>query len=180
MRSTRLSILEQVMKNPHASASSFAQLLTISALLLGVGTSQRALANEQQDEPQSVQESGDRIIGRWLTQPKDAVVEITREGDKYVGNIVWLKEPNDDDGSPVVDAENPDRRLQDRPVLGLRILRDFQFDGNRWVDGRIYDPASGNDYRCRMSLEDDGTLRVRGFVGIAAFGRTEVWTRQDG
>lgn len=127
---------------------------------------------------QAETKEGDEILGKWLTPTGHAVIEITREGDEYVGSIVWLKDPLDDDGKPVRDVNNSNRRQRDRAILGLRLLRGFTFDGNRYVGGRVYDPDNGNDYRGRMSLDDPNTLSLRGYVGIAAFGRTEIWTRQ--
>jgi uncharacterized protein (DUF2147 family) len=58
------------------------------------------------------------------------------------------------------------------------LLRDFRYDGdNVWTDGTIYDPESGNDYSCKITMEKPTHLQVRGYIGISLFGRTEVWTR---
>ncbi len=49
----------------------------------------------------------------------------------------------------------------------------------KWTGGRIYDPNNGKTYKCTLELANDGTLKVRGYVGISWFGRTETWTRQE-
>ncbi len=89
--------------------------------------------------------------------------------------------PDDDGGMPgkeKVDRENPDPALRSRPVIGLRIFEGFTYDGDgRWKNGTIYDPASGKTYSCKIRLQDDGSLKVRGFIGISLLGRTEIWTR---
>ncbi|MBN2638696.1 MAG: DUF2147 domain-containing protein [Bacteroidales bacterium] len=121
------------------------------------------------------------IVGLWLTQDKDSHVEIYKEGDKYFGKIVWLKDPNDDKtGKPKLDDKNPDPALQSRPVLGLNLLKDFVFDDDEWNDGKIYDPKSGKTYSCYMEFPDSDNknrLKIRGYVGISLLGRTVYWTR---
>jgi uncharacterized protein (DUF2147 family) len=71
--------------------------------------------------------------------------------------------------------------LREQPVLGLRIISDFNYDGEGvWSGGTVYDPESGNDYRGKMTLADDRTLELRGYVLIPLFGRSETWTRWEG
>jgi uncharacterized protein (DUF2147 family) len=41
----------------------------------------------------------------------------------------------------------------------------------------VYDPKSGKTYSCLMDLQGPDTIKVRGFVGIAVFGRDYIWTR---
>ena len=41
------------------------------------------------------------------------------------------------------------------------------------------DPANGKRYDCTISLADDNTLNVRGFVGFSFLGRTQVWKRKS-
>ena len=59
------------------------------------------------------------------------------------------------------------------------ILRDMEWDGDGFSGGRIFDPRSGRGYRCAMTLTDADRLRVRGYVGIRALGRTQVWERAE-
>jgi len=124
----------------------------------------------------------DDIVGVWLNQDKDAHITIYKEGEKFYGKISWLKEPIDSiTGKPKVDDKNKDVSLQNRPVMGLLLLKDFVFDGDdEWEDGEIYDPKSGNDYSCYMEFPDNDNkdkLKIRGYIGISLFGRTDYWTR---
>jgi uncharacterized protein (DUF2147 family) len=69
--------------------------------------------------------------------------------------------------------------LRTRPLKGLENLRGFQYAGDgKWENGNVYDPKTGNDYSCEMTLVNPNTLEVRGFIGISLFGRTDVWKRQ--
>jgi len=122
--------------------------------------------------------AGDVIIGVWETGSGKARVKIIKSGNYYYGRIVWLREPNNEEGKPKVDKNNPDETLRQTPLLGLRMLKSFEFKGdNLWEEGTIYDPESGSTYNCKINLEDTNTMNIRGFIGISAFGRTDVWKR---
>jgi uncharacterized protein (DUF2147 family) len=133
----------------------------------------------------------DAVVGLWQTEPDDgdfARVRISRQDDgTYAGKIVWLNEPNfpasegpEWEGKPKVDRLNPDPALRDRPIIGLEIVRGFRYDGDDvWVDGKIYDPKKGKTYSCKMTLREDGSLFVRGFIGFSFIGRTTVWERVE-
>ncbi len=137
---------------------------------------------------------GDAILGVWATDPEggggQAHVEIYAVGDQYFGKIVWLENPlytaedeDGEEGEPKVDKNNPDPALQSRPIMGLELLKGFQYDGNgTWKKGTIYDPDNGKTYKSKVRLGDDGVLNVRGFIGISMIGRTSQWTRvvEDG
>ena len=119
----------------------------------------------------------DAILGIWQTHgDKPAKIQIYLSGGQYYGKIVSLQNPLED-GMPVVDKNNPDASKRGQPVVGLVLLTGFKFDKDEWNDGHIYDPESGKTYSCILSLKDPNTLKVRGYVGISMFGRTEVWTR---
>jgi len=119
----------------------------------------------------------DVILGEWLTADGKARVLIYRCEKLYCGKIVWLKEPLKE-GKEAVDDKNPDENLRTQPVVGLVIVRDFEFDGeDEWTGGKVYDPESGDTYSGKMTLLEDGTLKLRGYILIPLFGRSEVWTR---
>lgn len=64
-------------------------------------------------------------------------------------------------------------------MVGLVFMRHMKLVDGVYRDGDILDPENGTVYRCRMQLEDGGRkLRVRGFIGISWFGRSQVWQRQ--
>lgn len=125
------------------------------------------------------QDEGDRLVGVWEPSNGKARVKIDKIGSKYFGRIVWLKEPNDPDtGEPKTDKNNPDPTLRDAPLRGYRMLKDFVYDGDdEWSGGTIYDPENGNTYDCVITMTDENTLDIRGYIGISAFGRTDVWKR---
>jgi len=123
-------------------------------------------------------QESDAVLGVWLTQDKDSKVEIYKKNNKYHGKIVWLKEPNEN-GKPKVDDDNPDVNKRKRPIMGLVLMTNFEYDEDFvWEDGEIYDPKNGKTYSCKMTLsKDKNTLDVRGYIGISLIGRTAIWTR---
>ena len=122
-------------------------------------------------------QNADAILGSWANPNGQDHILIYKRGNKFFGKLDWIKVPNDESGKPKTDKENPDPALRTRADLGLELLKDFTYDGdNVYEAGTIYDPKSGKTYSCKMTVE--GTqLKIRGYVGITLFGRTEVWTR---
>jgi uncharacterized protein (DUF2147 family) len=121
----------------------------------------------------------DGVVGTWLTEGGKSRVEIADCGDTLCGSIVWLAEPLDDSGEAKTDRNNPDESLRERRIVGLQLLRGFiaADEENVWSDGTIYNPEDGETYSCTLTLQDDGTLKVRGYVGLPLFGKTQIWNR---
>lgn len=125
------------------------------------------------------QDNPDACLGTWLTGSKKGHVQIYKQGDRYFGKIIWLKEPNDPaTGKPKLDTKNSDTQKKSRPILGMVNLSNFKYDGdNVWEDGKIYDPENGKEYSCKMRLINPNQLDVRGYIGVSLLGRTDNWVR---
>jgi len=156
-----------------------AVLLTALVALVWILTTSSAWAN------------GDQLIGSWLTPEDKAVVEIYRDGDQYFGKFTFLKEPHYAvgheaglDGQVKVDRNNPDASQHSQPIIGLVMLSGMNYSGEKkgkhqWKGGKIYDPSNGKSYKCTINLNADGSLDLRGYIGISLFGRTQVWRPQQ-
>ena len=119
--------------------------------------------------------AAEEIVGLWDTG--ESHVEIYSCGELLCGRIAELDEPLDEDGNEKLDENNPDPALRARPIIGMDLIAGFSRAGKRkWEDGTIYDPRDGKTYKCKMTLQRDGTLKVRGYVGIPLLGKTVVWT----
>jgi uncharacterized protein (DUF2147 family) len=114
--------------------------------------------------------------GRWLTEPKDGIVEISlNAAGKLEGRIIGGNHPGR------LDEKNPDPAQRSKLLRGQLILRDMAADGaGRWTGGTIYEPDSGKTYKCNVELLANGTLKVRGYIGFSLLGKSQVWTRYTG
>jgi len=129
--------------------------------------------------------AADGILGKWTTDEGKSHVVISKCDAGLCGKVTWLKEPNypaDDDngmaGKPKIDRENPDPTKQGNSIIGLEVLKGFKTNNdNVWENGTCYDTENGKTYKCKVTLVDPNTLKVRGFIGFSWIGRTTVWTR---
>ena len=129
--------------------------------------------------------SGTDINGYWVTPDGSALIEIYSLDGATAARINALREQEftvadgrkRSTGKPRLDVYNPTPALRQRSLRGMVIASQLHFEDGRWRGGRIYDPSSGNSYRCEMELAAGGFLRVRGYLGISLFGRTMYWQR---
>jgi uncharacterized protein (DUF2147 family) len=113
------------------------------------------------------------LMGDWLTQDGSVVRVAGCSGDAICLTVVKVnpKAPE------TKDAMNPDAGLRGRSLCGLRIGEGFKPDGqDTAAGGKLYDPVSGKTYSGKIARQGD-SLKLRGYVGLALFGRTEVWSR---
>ena len=114
--------------------------------------------------------------GVWLTESKGAHVQIYPCEQKLCGKVVWLKEPNDENGKPKVDKLNEDEAKRTLPIMGSVMIAGMEAQGgNEWEDGTIYNAEDGKTYSSEMVLVDDKTLKVSGCVLF--FCKEQTWTR---
>jgi uncharacterized protein (DUF2147 family) len=119
------------------------------------------------------------IEGRWLTQKGDGWIRIQIVGDSLEGSVAGSPDPKQREERKF-DDRNPDTNLRTRRLEGLTIMTGFEYEGDgHWSRGTVYDPNSGKTYKCTVKQLDANTLKIRGFIGISLFGRSETWTRDD-
>jgi uncharacterized protein (DUF2147 family) len=128
------------------------------------------------------------VMGTWLIASKIAQVQIAPcpnpANGPICGTIVKLLEAKGPDGKVVppeeaTDIHNTDPSLRSRKVVGIVLIHDFKKtnDPNAFEDGTIYNGENGKTYKANISVQSDGTLRIRGYVGSPMFGETQIWTR---
>lgn len=79
-----------------------------------------------------------------------------------------------ENGKSKPDTNNPDEKLQDDLLLLFDF--EFEFEGDEWENGKIYNPKNGKTYNCYMKLNGN-QLEVTGYVGVKWMSRTVTWTR---
>lgn len=118
------------------------------------------------------------IKGAWLTEEGKGRVVFAPCGAKVCGKITWLKEPNDDQGKPLVDALNEDKSLRGRPILGLQ-LTELAGDGDGGWKGTIYNPEDGKSYTAKARVQADGSLLIKGCLLGGWICDDQTWTRTN-
>lgn len=117
-------------------------------------------------------QNADALIGTYMTDKNEGMVDITKKGTKYYGILTWTKTPGK------LDSNNPDKKHQGDKLAGKEILKDFEFDGkDLWHNGTIYDPKNGKTYSCKITRDEKGNLNVRGYIGVSLLGRTTFWVK---
>ncbi|MBK8055704.1 MAG: DUF2147 domain-containing protein [Saprospiraceae bacterium] len=71
------------------------------------------------------------------------------------------------------DACKGDKKGKD--LVGLDILWGMKESGKIWEGGTILDPKTGKEYNCKIEFDGTEKLKVRGYVGVSLFGRTQTW-----
>lgn len=118
------------------------------------------------------------VIGKWKsvddqTGKQMGVVQIFEEDGKIYGKVIEITKEEDRDKL----CNNCLGEDKDQPILGLTVIKGLVKDGHEYSGGKILDPKHGKYYKCYINLENENKLKVRGYIGISFFGRTQYWHR---
>jgi len=119
-------------------------------------------------------------VGYWKTiddvsgQTK-SIVQVTELPNKLlIGKVTKLFNP-----SKTICSDCQGER-KDKPILGMIVMEDLKKDTTPglWSNGNIIDPKNGKQYHCNIQVMSHGEkLKVRGYVGVPLFGRSQTWLR---
>ena len=117
------------------------------------------------------------VIGKWKTiddhtGEAKSIVEISEKNGKIYGKVLKILTDKKDakcDKCPGAD--------KGKPIEGLTIIKGLKKDGSSYSGGTIMDPGTGKEYKCAIKLNGSDKLDVRGYIGIQALGRTQIWIR---
>ena len=124
------------------------------------------------------QNDADKILGEWINAAKDMKVEVYKNNGRYQAKVIWFLCDAGYTMAHFYDKKNPNKTLRSRPWLGMNVLEDLQFKKqNEWNKGKIYDPNSGQTYSSVCQLEDNNTLKVRGYWLYEWMGKSLVFYR---
>jgi len=118
------------------------------------------------------------VVGKWKTIDDEtgkaiSVVEIYEKGVKIYGKVHDIIDPKDRNKI----CSNCTGEDKDKPIMGLTVIKGLVKDGAEYNSGKILDPKYGRLYKCFITLESKDKLKVRGYIGISLFGRTQYWHR---
>ena len=120
------------------------------------------------------------IFGKWHstnenTGEVDSVIEVYKKDGKAFAKVVDIKDAARKDAV----CEKCEDENKNRPILGLNILTGLEKDGEEWSGGNILDPRNGKIYKCYIKLIEPNKLKLRGYIGLALFGKTAYWERAE-
>ena len=97
-------------------------------------------------------------------------IEIYEHNGKLKGKVIKLLPT-----ATITKCEACTGANKGKSILNMEILWDLSKKGNAWDNGKILDPKSGKVYSCKIELNGIDKLKVRGYVGVSMFGRTQTW-----
>ncbi|MFZ1676066.1 MAG: DUF2147 domain-containing protein [Saprospiraceae bacterium] len=118
-----------------------------------------------------------QVTGLWKTiddrdGSEKSVIEIYEQDGKLHGRVIKLLK-----GATYTTCENCRGDLKDKALVGMTIIHDLIKTPTGGIDGTVMDPNNGKTYSCLIELESPDKLRLRGYIGFPAFGRTQYWYR---
>ncbi len=117
------------------------------------------------------------IFGHWTTADGSTVVALPCGGGQGDQALCLRIERLSPTSPGTIDEKNPNPSLRQRQLCGVEVGSGFHLDGDtKATGGTLYDPLTGNTYRGSMEVSGD-TLKLRGYLGISIFGRSETWHR---
>ena len=125
------------------------------------------------------QNKSDAILGRWITEAGNCMVEVYKIQNECKGKIVWFKDKPTKPMDQWFDEKNPDKTLRTRKLLGLEVLNNLHYnaDDDEWVGGQIYDATSGKKWDSVVWLTKDNLLRVKGYWLFRFLSETKTFKR---
>ena len=115
------------------------------------------------------------LEGDWV-DPAGSVIRVYGCGAAVCAKVVTIEAS----APGTRDEKNPNQALRGRSLCGLEIGQGFKRDNETHASGgTIYDPKSGKTYSGTMVAEGS-SLKLRGYIGVSLFGRTETWKRATG
>ena len=116
------------------------------------------------------------ILGKWMSPDNKSILNFQKIGTKITATIFWLKQPNDINGKPILDRNNPDTKLKSRPLVGITVVYVLIKESNGNYKGLYYDVESGETYSCTITLDNTKmTMKVCDSSGF--FCETELLTK---
>lgn len=116
----------------------------------------------------------DNVVGKWRTEAKNGVVEISRCGASVCGRL--LESENLRKNPDLRDLKNKDAAKRSRKLKDLQILSGFKREPDKWGGGSIYNPEDGGTYKATITPNGADSLKLKGCIAWPLC-KTQTWTR---
>jgi uncharacterized protein (DUF2147 family) len=118
-----------------------------------------------------------QVTGLWRVVDdadgiEKSIVEIYEQDNQYHGRIVKLLET-----SRRTHCDKCYGSLKGKPLTGMVIMYDLEKTANGGKNGKVIDPGTGKIFSCSIELQSPDKLKLRGYLGIPAMGKTSYWNR---
>lgn len=116
-------------------------------------------------------------IGLWKNFDDDdgkekSHIEIYEKNGKLFGKVIKLLP-----SATIKTCVKCKGSKKGKDLIGLDIMWDLTKSGKGYDNGTVVDPKTGKEYDCKIELDGNDKLKVRGYIGVSMFGRTQVWKR---
>ena len=121
-------------------------------------------------------------VGQWKTIDDEtgevkSIVTIQEDNGVLTGKVMQIM----DEAKRQEVCKKCDGSRKNQPIEGMTIIWNMKDKDGQYEDGKILDPENGKVYSANMKVLDGGKkLEVRGFIGFALIGRSQVWEKVEG
>ena len=116
--------------------------------------------------------------GYWQTSR--SIVHVKECNKQLCAFIEEITIESIDDPKQILDSNNRNKSLRQRPMIGINLLQDFSYPNQNIKilrNGKIYDPGRGRVFKSNLYILDNGNLKVEGcFLRICGH---EEWSRLE-
>jgi len=114
--------------------------------------------------------------GHWVTS--GSIVLVKKCNNELCAFIEEVTIEDEDGFKLKYDAQNKNKSLRNRPLVGINLLQDFPYPDQTTKilrNGKIYDPGRGRVFKSNLYILDNGNLKVEGcFFRVCGH---EEWSR---
>ena len=120
------------------------------------------------------------VFGKWENRDEetgevDSVIKVYEKEGKAYAKVIEIKDETRREATCTLCKG----KEKNKPILGMEILSGLVKGDSQWSGGKILDPKNGKKYKCFIKLKTKNKLKIRGYIGFAAFGRTKYWYRVE-
>ena len=134
-------------------------------------------------QPSSLPAEAQAYLGDWTTYSDETgeaqvVVRISESNGIVQGRIIRVL-PTQEHPTPQFTCDDCGGQYQGADLRRIPLITGMKWDDDEFNGGRITDPQKDKTYKAMMKLEGRDQLRVRGYIGIRALGRSQTWRRSS-
>jgi len=112
--------------------------------------------------------SADMIIGNWMDDKNEVLVNIYKVNNKYFGKAIWIQNILNP-GQPLIKEE--------QHWIGMILMKDFIWQNNEWSHGTIFHPRENQTYSAYITPINQNNIKVTGFVWFRFLSQAVVFHR---